>query len=117
MVNQTILTAFIIIGHKDWNKAEIKIYSISNEKSSHKIELHKLIEDGRLPISINNVEILSDDERVGNNELICNNSDNVDLTIIGFRAEALKHEGEKLFDGYDKIGNILFVNSTNEVSI
>lgn len=115
--NLMILTAFIIIGHKDWNNAEIKIYSITKEKSKHKLELYKLIKEGRLPISINNIEIITDKEDVGTKQLICENSQNVDLTIIGFRAEALKHQGEKLFKDYDKIGNILFVNSTNEVSI
>jgi len=115
--NLMILTAFIIIGHKDWKNAQIKIYSITKEVDKHKEELHKIIEDGRLPIAINNIQILIDNESIGNKELICKNSSNVDLTIIGFRAEALKHKGKELFDGYDKIGNILFVNSTNEIEI
>jgi len=115
--NLMILTAFIIIGHKDWKDAEIKIYSITNEKHAHKLELHKIIEEGRLPISLQNVNILIDTKKVGTSELICQNSKNVDLTIIGFRPESLKRQGAELFSGYDKIGNILFVNSTNQIEI
>ena len=115
--NLMILTAFIIIGHKDWKDAQIKIYSITKERSAHKIELHKLIEEGRLPISLNNIEILINKENTPVSELICNNSKNVDLTIIGFRPKALKHKGAELFKGYENIGNILFVNSTNEIEI
>ncbi|MFT4645299.1 MAG: solute carrier family 12 sodium/potassium/chloride transporter 2 [Planctomycetota bacterium] len=115
--NLMILTAFIIIGHKDWKDAQIKIYSITNEKNAHQLELHKLISDGRLPISINNIEILTASDNKSTSEIICEKSQNVDLTIIGFRPAILKHEGTKMFDGYDHMGNILFVNSTNEVEI
>lgn len=115
--NLMILTAFIIIGHKDWKDATIKIYSITKEESEHTLEMHKLIEEGRLPISMNNIEIITDSEDKGTSSVICENSKNVDLTIIGFRPALLKHEGVKMFDGYDKIGNILFVNSTNEIEI
>lgn len=115
--NLMILTAFIIIGHKDWKDAQIKIYSITNEKNAHQLELHKLISDGRLPISINNIEILTASDDKSTSEIICENSQNVDLTIIGFRPAILKHEGTKMFDGYNHMGNILFVNSTNEVEI
>jgi len=40
-----------------------------------------------------------------------------DLTIIGFRHEKIKTEGGKLFKGYDRLGNILFVNSNKEKEI
>ena len=40
-----------------------------------------------------------------------------DLTIIGFHAEHLKHEGAKVFEGYEEIGNILFVNSHSQKEI
>ena len=39
------------------------------------------------------------------------------LTIIGFHAELLKHEGAKIFQGYDEVGNILFVNSHSQKEI
>jgi hypothetical protein len=39
------------------------------------------------------------------------------LSIIGFREETLNHDEEKIFEGFDELGNILFVNSCNKKAI
>ncbi len=117
--NLMILTAFIILGDTDWKKGEIKLHIIS-EKSSireQRLELIEKIKEGRLPISINNIEIIQKKETKSNKDLICEHSGRADLTIIGFRQEALKKQGKEIFSGYDKLGNILFVNSTSEIEI
>ena len=36
---------------------------------------------------------------------------NSDLTIIGFRSELVKKRKLEIFEGYNGLGNILFVNS------
>ena len=50
-------------------------------------------------------------------EIINEYDNNVDLTIIGFRGESLKNHKKSLFHGYDKLGNIMFVNSQSEKQI
>ncbi|GAB4250575.1 MAG: hypothetical protein Kow0027_14040 [Saprospiraceae bacterium] len=35
-----------------------------------------------------------------------------ELTILGFRHEALKKLGVQTFTGYEEIGNVLFVNTS-----
>ena len=117
--NLMILTAFIIMGHEDWKNGEIKLYTIVQDEDLelHKTELTDKIQAGRLPISINNIEILTDDEKVGSKTLINKYSSKADLTIIGFRSEMMKRQGKELFDGYDDLGNILFVNSTTEIEL
>ena len=37
-----------------------------------------------------------------------------DLTIIGFNSEAVKELRSEVFEGYQNLGNILFVNSYKE---
>ena len=49
--------------------------------------------------------------------LINEHSAHAGLTIIGFHSELLKHEGAKIFQGYDEVGNILFVNSHSQKAI
>ena len=49
--------------------------------------------------------------------IVNDKSRDADLTIIGFRNEIVKHQGPSYFSSYDKIGNILFVNSSAEKPI
>ena len=44
-------------------------------------------------------------------DIINQTSTDAALTIIGFREEALKQIKTKLFEGYEDIGNILFINA------
>ena len=109
--NLMILLAYIILGHPEWQKGEIKIYAIVKEEDleSRKEELIGLIRSGRLPISASNIQLISDKE--GQDEIVCKYSTDADLTIIGFTREELSSQGPKLFSNYKDIGNILYVNS------
>jgi len=44
-------------------------------------------------------------------EIINEKSVKAGLTMLGFRSEQIKHEGLKLFEGFDDLGDILFVNA------
>ncbi len=109
-----ILLGYIILGHPDWRKAQIKIFAIfpESEKAEQKKMLNNLIITGRLPISAHNIEVLTHEQDVRNREVILRNSVAADLTIVGFRSEALKQLGASVFDGYYEMGNVLFVNAT-----
>lgn len=109
--NLMILLAYIILGHPEWQKGEIKIYAIVKEEDleSRKEELIGLIRSGRLPISASNIQLVSDKE--GQDEIVSKYSIDADLTIIGFTREELSSQGPKLFSNYKDIGNILYVNS------
>ncbi len=109
--NLMILLAYIILGHPEWQKGEIKIFAIVKKENldSRKEELIGLIRSGRLPISASNIQLISDTE--GQDEIVCKYSIDADLTIIGFTREELSSQGPKLFSNYKDIGNILYVNS------
>jgi len=117
--NLMILLSFIILGHPDWKNARIKIFDICREENAgdtHK-QLTKLVTDGRLPITLQNIEIIIQKDDVSPKAIINKHSTDAGLTIIGFRTELLTHEENKLFTGYNDVGNILFVNSHNEKMI
>jgi hypothetical protein len=50
-------------------------------------------------------------------DIINQKSKDADLVMIGFRKEAIKQLGDTLFEGYDEVGNILFVNTSREKAI
>jgi len=110
--NLMILLAYILLGHKDWSGAEIKIFALYPEDScdAERQHLYQLIEAGQLPISTQNIEVIARKGGLETKRVINEKSRDADLTILGFREEAVKHEGHIVFEGYN-IGNILFVNT------
>ena len=112
--NLMILLSYIILGHSDWKKGQIKIFA-TFPKDSLKQEQENLIEltsSGRLPISANNIMVLPLNENKSRHDLINEYSADADLTVIGFHESMIKSEKNiAFFEGYDKIGNVLFVNT------
>lgn len=117
--NLMILIAYILVGHKDWEDADIKIMALypDEDLESERNRLLMLIETGRLPISSHNIELINHKEDTDVKQIIAQKSAAADLTILGFRSELVVPLGKKLFEGYDDIGNILFVNSARQKAI
>ena len=115
--NLMIMLGFIISGHPDWKKTDIKIFDICKpelEEETRK-NMKELVKTGRLPITSSNIEIIPHDSDVSQKELVNLKSYDAGLTIIGFREESVKKENT--FSGYDQIGTTLFVNSHNDKEI
>lgn len=108
-----ILLAYILLGHKDWSQAEIKIFALypSDTRDAEQDRLYNLIDTGQLPISRNNITVLAQQPETGVRETINRESQDADLLIVGFREEAIRRKGKELFAGYEQMGNVLFVNS------
>ncbi|MCK3685034.1 amino acid permease [Maribellus sp. YY47] len=117
--NLMILLSFIILGHPELKKTEIKIFALckENELSSTKTELKNLIILGRLPINEKNVKVILQPAGVSSRRIIAEHSSKAGLTLIGLREELVKHEREDLFKGYDDLGTVLFVHSKNQKAI
>ncbi|MDA3893535.1 MAG: amino acid permease [Salinivirgaceae bacterium] len=114
--NLLLLLSFIILGHKDWRKSDIKIFEIvkPSEIKEAKQRMKDLVLNGRLPIIENNIEIIAQQDDISPKTLINEKSKDAGFTLIGFREETLKHEKQDLLNGYDDLGNILFINSNNQ---
>ncbi len=114
--NLMILLAYIILGHQDWNEGQIKISAVYPEENinDEKIRLMELVQAGKLPISAKNIQVIPLKSNTNIKAIINKGSQNADLTILGFRDELIKREGLAVFEGYDDIGNILFVNAAEQ---
>lgn len=117
--NFMILLGYIIMAHPDWKKGHIKIFipSVRTEVGTLKEDLAKKIADGRLPITLANIEIIIIPEGETLSQTICKCSPNAGLTIIGFNEHLIRHEGLDFFTAYDAIGDVLFVNAGKEKDI
>ncbi|MFC2104137.1 amino acid permease [Bacteroidota bacterium] len=118
-LNLMVLLSYIILGHSDWKGGKIKIFNVRrpgqhDEATDHLLDL---VKTGRLPISLKNVEFIDIDDTMNLKDLINEKSVKAGLTMIGFRSEQIKHEGEKLFEGYLDMGDILFVNAFRDKEI
>ncbi|MCB0612016.1 MAG: amino acid permease [Lewinellaceae bacterium] len=117
--NLMILLAYIILGHRDWRKGQIKIFAVYPEDTiqDEKERLFRLIEAGQLPISPNNIELITQKQELSVRSIVNEKSQDADLTIIGFREEMVKHAGKELFESYQAVGNVLFVNTAEGKNI
>lgn len=117
--NLMILLSYIINGHPDWRKGQISIFEICQKDKliETKTKLLELVKSGRLPISPKNIEIIQINEDTNIKEIINKRSALAALTFIGYRSEQIKHKKETLFEGYDQLGDVLFVNSCEKKSI
>ena len=114
-----ILLSFIILGHPDWKKSTIKIFNICEEHEVANVrkELENLVITGRLPITIHNIEIVKQPKATSVKTIINQKSAEAALTIIGLRNETIRHDGKAVFEGYDALGSVLFVNSHDQKDI
>lgn len=111
--NLMIILSFILLGHPDWKKSDIKIFDICKKSEIAEVEkqMNELTENGRLPITSKNIKILVEEEGKSYKSIINSHSANAGLTITGFHAGNIKHSDTITFEGYDNLGNVLFVNS------
>jgi amino acid transporter len=114
-----ILLSYIILGHPDWYKGYIKIFSIVEPEnmSESKQLLNELVLTGRLPITEKNIRVIKRDPDVSFKAMVNSYSNESGLTIVGFKEEFLKHDGIKLFEDYDKVGDILFIDAFSKKEI
>ena len=117
--NLMIFLGFIISGHPDWKKGHLQVFNICRPAEVEKTRkaMDELVLSGRLPISGKNVRLLVQEANVSSKAIINEHSANTGLTLIGIREELVKREKEKLFEGYDELGTILFVHSKDQKNI
>lgn len=111
--NLMILLSYIILGHEEWNDGLIKIFAVFPEKTieEERDKLFELIEAGQLPISKNNIQLITQTAEKELKSIICSKSKDADLTILGVRDELIKKQGVDVFEGLQNVGNTIFVNA------
>lgn len=117
--NLITMLSYILLGHRDWQNAEIRIFAAvpQAEASERRVQLNEMIDSGRLPISRKNLRILPTDHAVDFDELVASRSAYADLVIFGFTEERLKERGPELFMRHENLHDVLFVCAKQRILI
>ncbi|MBN2484459.1 MAG: amino acid permease [Bacteroidales bacterium] len=117
--NLMILLSYIIISHHEWKNSRIRIFEIApqGKHDEYKARLLEIISEGRLPISPANVEIIESNPDVSIRKIISQKSVDAGLTLIGFHEDQIKRSASQLVEGYELMGDILFVNASTHKNI
>ena len=114
-----ILLSYVILGHPAWKKATISLFTLSprNKIEETRVSIAQFVQEGRLPVSRNNITVIEQDPDVNFRTLVAQYSSEAALTVVGFYNDQLKQKGQKHFEGYDGVGDILFVNAHDLLEI
>jgi amino acid transporter len=117
--NFMILLGYIIMSHPDWKKSYLKIFLASRKEDSAEVKeaLEKRIAEGRLPVTLANIEFIMMEEGHKFCDVVEKHSAHAALTVIGFHEDRLKHEPVNFFTEFRDVGDIFFVHTSNPKEI
>ena len=114
-----IVLAYILLGHPDWARAELRIYAAyaETEVRERQDELRVLITTGRIPISGKNIQIIPTGPDIDFARLMVAKSREADLVLVGFGAERLAHQGPAVFRAHRALHEVLWVSARERIDI
>ena len=115
-----LLLAYIIVGHPDWKRAEIHLFVASDSRDVEREadKLSTLMQEGRLPISMQNVTSVSYDSKETLEGAVSDHSEQADLTMVGITAENMDSGAlAQNLRSYKGANDVLFVHSIEPISI
>jgi amino acid transporter len=117
--NLMILLAYILLGHRDWNGAEIAIFAAypRREVKDRSEELHAMISEGRLLITEKNVVVIPTEDDIDFERLVEARSTAADLVLMGFTSERVERRGREAFERFPALRDVLFVSAEGTISI
>ncbi|MCB2200753.1 amino acid permease [bacterium] len=117
--NLMILLAYIIVGHPDWKRSEIKLFAAFEPRNMDEevARLHDLIEQGRIPISSSNLQAVALEPDVPFDDLVAAWSNTADLVITGFSLKKMTRDKGSFLHGFRKVQDILFVRAGQDILI
>ncbi len=117
--NVMILLSYIMLGHEDWNGAEITVFAAfpKDQIDIQREVMEGLISQGRLPISEKNIQFLATDDEEAFRKLVINKSSDADMAVIGFDQSGLKTRKKEVFLNHSELGCVLFVCASEAIDI
>ncbi len=117
--NFMILLGYIILSHPDWRLSRMSIFitSLGGDVEAMREELRRRIAAGRLPITMQNIEIVTayPGQRLG--AVVESRSRTAGLVLFGFNEELVRGGWEAFFGEFDTLGDVLFVNASENKEI
>jgi amino acid transporter len=117
--NLMILLSYILLGHRDWKGAEVKLFAAypRKEVKERAAEIHEMISEGRLLISEKNVLVIPTDDQIDFERLVEARSSTADLVMVGFTDVRLKQRGGEQFQRFPELRDVLFVSAEDTIFI
>ena len=114
-----VLLAYILLGHHDWRRAEIRVYAAlpSDQVASQRRGFRELIAEGRLPIPERNIRFLASDSGESFDDLVAHESAEADLVVFGMTEARLTERGAELLARHPSLPHLLFVLARERISI
>jgi hypothetical protein len=114
-----IMLTYILVGHPEWRKAEIRIFAAfpADQVGEQRERLNEMITEGRLPISPKNLRVIGTDARVDFDRLVETRSADDDLVVFGFTEARLREKGPQLFRRHPALRDVLFACAEQRVVI
>ena len=114
-----ILLAFILLGHPDWAKAELRIFASyeDSEVGPRSAELREMILSGRIPISAKNIQIIATNPDIDFARLVEAKSRGADLVLLGLGDERIRHHGATVFQEHPHLPETLWVSAREDIEI
>jgi hypothetical protein len=113
------LLAYILVGHKDWRRAEISIFAAfpPDQVLEQRARFEAMMEAGRIPIRKENVRFFSVVDGQAYHSLVEGSSAQADLVVLGVTLDRLADKREYLLTRYPSFGEVLFVAAAEHVVI
>lgn len=117
--NLMILMAYLLLGHPDWERAEISVNAAlpAAEINTQRDAFQTLIAEGRIPISTKNIRFLPVDDKNAYRDVVSRHSTDADLVVLGFGMDNVKDRGAAYFQSHAGLKDVLFVHAPHRITI
>ena len=117
--NLMILLSYILLGHRDWHGAEVRLFAAypRHEAKERTEEIQEMISEGRLLISPKNVLVIPTEDTIDFERLVEARSTDADLVLVGFTEERLERRGAEVFRRFPSLRDVLFVSAEETIFI
>ena len=115
-----LLLAYIVVGHRDWRRAEIRLFAChSSGETEHETQrLASLMSEGRLPISMQNVTSVECASADSMEEEVSRRSSEADLVIAAMTEDEVRSDAaEGTLRRYNGANDVLFVHARENIAI
>ena len=115
-----MLIAYIIVGHREWRKAQIRLFACfaSGDSAKEVDKLSRLMTEGRLQISRQNVTAVECSVGESLEREVARQSASADLVIAGLDSRDLDSGvAPHALMRYEGANDVLFVHSSEQISI
>jgi amino acid transporter len=117
--NLMIILAYIIAGHGEWKGCNVRLFAAlhPSEVGREVRRLNQLIAEGRIPISLKNVQRVPHNPDVTFDDLVSAHSEMADLVITGLSLKKMVRDKGRFLSGFKGIHDILFVRAGQAILI